>query len=245
MSALEIKDLEVDLSGREVVKGVDLTVDAGEFVGLVGPNGAGKTTMLRAILGLIPVRGGEIIVDKHSRPAQRRDRIGYVPQRHEFAWDFPIDVHDCVLNGRTRRSRFTPVDYEATARALDRVNLADLASRPIGELSGGQRQRVLLARALATEPAVLLLDEPFTGLDLPSSEQLLALFTQLASQGVAIVMSTHNLAEAMHSCHRLLLFNGQIVADGPPESLRDPDVWMQTFGVSAHSPLLTTVGARL
>lgn len=244
MGVLELRNLKVNLSGREVVKGVDLTIDTGEFVGLVGPNGAGKTTMLRAILGLIPIRAGSVTVDGHTNPTQRRERIGYVPQRHEFAWEFPIDVHDCVLNGRTRRSRFIPADYEATARALDRVNLADLAGRPIGELSGGQRQRVLMARALATEPAVLLLDEPFTGLDLPSSEQLLELFTQLAAQGVAIVMSTHNLAEAMHSCHRLLLFNSQIVADGPPDSLRDPDVWMQTFGVSAHSPLLTTVGAR-
>ncbi|STC70302.1 anchored repeat-type ABC transporter ATP-binding subunit [Corynebacterium pilosum] len=245
MGVLEVHNLEVDLSGRAVVKGVDLTVDAGEFVGLVGPNGAGKTTLLRAILGLIPIRSGQVIVDKHTRSTARRERIGYVPQRHEFAWEFPIDVHDCVLNGRTRRARFTATDYEATARALERVNLTPLADRPIGQLSGGQRQRVLMARALATEPAVLLLDEPFTGLDLPSSEQLLELFSNLAAQDVAIIMSTHNLAEAMHSCHRLVLFNGQIVADGAPGTLRDPDVWMDTFGVSATSPLLTTVGAHL
>ena len=127
--------------------------------------------------------------------------------------------------------------------ALELTNLQDLAQRPIAELSGGQRQRVLLARALATRPEVLFLDEPFTGLDAPNTEGLLDLFAHLSSQGTSIVMSSHNLAEAVHTCHRVVLFNKGIMADGPADEIRaNPQIWSETFAVAPSSPLLSAIG---
>ncbi|WP_201775223.1 anchored repeat-type ABC transporter ATP-binding subunit [Corynebacterium epidermidicanis] len=245
-TTLEISDLHVSLAGRPVLDQLSLRVEPGEFLGLIGPNGAGKTTLFRSILGLIRPVAGQITV-AGTRVDKARGALGYVPQRHDFAWDFPISVHDTVLTGRTRSigwlRRPKLADFEAVATALDLVRLTELADRPIGELSGGQRQRVLVARALTTDPSLLLLDEPFTGLDIPSTELLLDLFAQLAAQGVSIIMSTHNLAEAMEVCNRVVLLNGRIVADGPPEQLRDPALWQKVFGVSATSPLLKVVGA--
>lgn len=234
---ISVEDLSVTLAGRRVIENACLTVNPGEFIGLLGPNGAGKTTLLRAILGLVPSTG---TIDVTTS-------LGYVPQRHDVEWDFPITVAKAVLSGRTglvgwlRRPR--RADKEATRRAMELTNLQDLARRPIAQLSGGQRQRVLIARALATEPDVLLLDEPFTGLDAPNTEELLYLFDEITAQGTSVVMSTHNLSEAAHSCSRLVLFNRGIVADGPAAELRlRPEPWSDTFGVSTSSPLLSAIG---
>lgn len=245
MNPLAISHLSVDLAGRTVLTDVNLVIAPGEFVGLIGPNGAGKTTLFRSILGLVPFTTGEVRIS--GQPiAKARNHIGYVPQRHEFAWDFPISIHDTVMTGRARSigwlRRPRVADYEAVDQALGRVRLRDLADRPIGELSGGQRQRVLVARALALQPNILLLDEPFTGLDMPSAELLIELFNELASEGVAIIMSTHNLPEAMEVCNRVVLLNGTITADGAPSDLQDHQIWMDTFGISASSPLLRVVG---
>jgi manganese/iron transport system ATP-binding protein len=241
VSALAVTGLDADLGGRPVLRGIDLQVDAGDLVGLLGPNGAGKTTLLRAILGLVTYRAGEVLVA--GEPARRgRATIGYVPQRHEFAWDFPISVERAVLTGRTGRlgplRRPGAGDWLAVARALDRVQLSDLRERPVGELSGGQRQRVLVARALAVEPAVLLLDEPFTGLDMPTQDLLSGLFADLAAEGDAVLMTTHDLLGALTSCTRIALLNRTIVATGTPSELRDERLWMRTFGVAETSPLL-------
>ncbi|MEE6262606.1 anchored repeat-type ABC transporter ATP-binding subunit [Plantactinospora sonchi] len=246
MRALEIEKLDVDLGGRPVLRNVRLHVDAGELVGLLGPNGAGKTTLLRAVLALVRTRAGRVLVDgKASRAG--RSTIGYVPQRHEFTWDFPISVEHAVLSGRTGRigllRRPGVDDWRAVGDALDRVQLAGLRRRPVGELSGGQRQRVLVARALALAPRILLLDEPFTGLDMPTQEMLGDLFVSLAAEGRAVLMTTHDLVAAMESCTRLVLLNRTVIADGHPEELQDVEVWMRTFGVSETSPLLKLVRA--
>ncbi len=246
MRALDIEHLTVDLGGRPVLRDVRLHLDRGELVGLLGPNGAGKTTLLRAILALIRTRGGRVLVEgKPSRPG--RSAIGYVPQRHEFAWDFPISVEQAVLSGRTGRigllRRPGVADWRAVGEALDRVQLSALRGRPVAELSGGQRQRVLVARALALAPSILLLDEPFTGLDMPTQELLGDLFVSLAEEGRAVLMTTHDLVAAMESCTRLVLLNGRVIADGRPDDLHDIDVWMRTFGVSEKSPLLKLVKA--
>ncbi|QOC92505.1 anchored repeat-type ABC transporter ATP-binding subunit [Micromonospora craniellae] len=246
MNALEVEDLDVDLGGRPVLRGVRLQVGPGELVGLIGPNGAGKTTLLRSVLALIRPRSGRVLVaGVPSRPG--RTAVGYVPQRHEFAWDFPISVEQTVLTGRTGRigllRRPGVADWRAAADAIERVRLGDLRRRPVGELSGGQRQRVLVARALALEPELLLLDEPFTGLDLPTQELLGDLFTGLAAEGRALLMTTHDLVGAISSCTRLVLLNQRIIAEGAPADLRDPQVWMRTFGVSDRSPLLRIVQA--
>ncbi|RLK23851.1 manganese/iron transport system ATP-binding protein [Micromonospora sp. M71_S20] len=246
MRALDIEGLDVDLGGRPVLRDIRLHLDRGELVGLLGPNGAGKTTLLRAILALTRTRAGRVLVEgKPSRPG--RSEIGYVPQRHEFTWDFPISVEQAVLTGRTGRlgllRRPGVADWRAVGEALDRVQLTGLRRRPVGELSGGQRQRVLVARALALAPRILLLDEPFTGLDMPTQELLGDLFTSLAREDRAVLMTTHDLVAAVDSCTRLVLLNGRVVADGQPADLQDPELWTTTFGVSATSPLLKLVRA--
>ncbi|MEV0976539.1 ATP-binding cassette domain-containing protein [Streptomyces sp. NPDC049915] len=161
----QARDVHVVLCGRPALRDTRLTVHRGDLLGLLGPNGAGKTTLLRAVLGLVPLAGGDVLVDGLP-PARTRRLVGYVPQRHEFAWDFPIDIAGAVLSGRTRSigwlRRARPADRAAVEEALELVGLADLRRRPVGELSGGQRHRVLVARALADGPQLLLLDEPFT-----------------------------------------------------------------------------------
>ncbi len=245
MSVLIVDDLIVDLAGRQVLHDVDLRVAKSEQVGLIGPNGAGKTTLLRSLLGLLPISGGRITIDGRT-PAEARGTIGYVPQRHEFVWDYPVNVRTAVMTGRTHRigwlRRPGAADRAAVQEALERVDLTDLGTRPIGELSGGQRQRVLVARALALQPRLLLLDEPFTGLDVPTQEILTRLFKSLTAEGTAILMTTHDLPAAADTCHRLCLLNGTVVADGSPDELRDPAVWLRAFGVARSEQLLHSLG---
>ncbi|SOD62885.1 manganese/iron transport system ATP-binding protein [Streptomyces zhaozhouensis] len=245
MSALTVRGLNVVLGERPVLREVDLTVAAGEFMGLIGPNGAGKTTLLRTVLGLVRPASGTIRVEDEPLGRVRR-RVGYVPQRHEFAWDFPINVADAVLSGRVRRvgwlRRPGVADYRAAGAALARVGMTGLADRPVGQLSGGQRQRVLVARALALRPSVLLLDEPFTGLDVPTQELLTDLFTELSRENKAVLMTTHDLTGAMHTCGSLTLVNQTVIATGAPEELRDAELWRRAFGIRRGSPLLAALG---
>ncbi|MGC0329899.1 manganese/iron transport system ATP-binding protein [Streptomyces sp. SAI-170] len=227
MSVLvSVEGAGVVLGGRQALHDVSLQVGAGELVGLIGPNGAGKTTLLRAVLGLLPCTGR----------VETRGAVGYVPQRHEFAWDFPIDVAGAVLTGRTRAMgrlrRPRPADRAAAGRALELTGLAALRRRPVGELSGGQRQRVLVARALAAEPELLLLDEPFTGVDVPTQDLLNELFGRLtAEEGKALLMTTHDLAAAARTCQRVVLLNRTVVAEGGPEVLADPERMLRAFGL--------------
>ena len=242
---LDIRGLAVDLGGREVLFEVDLQLRPGELVGLIGPNGAGKTTLLRTALGLIPPRRGTVTVNGRTA-RQAQGTLGYVPQRHEFAWDFPISVAKAVATGRTHLTgllgRRTQQDRAAVDAAITRVGMDDLRTRPVGELSGGQRQRVLVARALALQPRLLLLDEPFTGIDAPTQELLSSLLTELRDEGVAVLMTTHDLAAATTLCSRLCLLNRTVVADGEPATLADTDIWLRTFGLDRAEQLLRSLG---
>lgn len=235
MTVLDIDDVGVDLAGRNVLQNISLQVAAGELVGLIGPNGAGKTTLLRSVLGLLPLSSGRITLDGRT-PRQAMGTVGYVPQRHEFAWDFPINVERAVLHGRVHRSGWlraaSRTDRELAEEALSQVDILSWRRRPIGELSGGQRQRVLVARALVLRPAMLLLDEPFTGLDVPTQQLLTELLGELRLGGKAILMTTHDLPAAAGICTRLFLLNRTVIADGPPAALQDPDVWLRAFGVT-------------
>lgn len=239
--------LAVDLGGRRVLHDVDLGVGRGELVGLIGPNGAGKTTLLRTVLGLLRPAAGGVLVD--GRPARAgRGATGYVPQRHDVAWEFPISVADAVMTGLTGRlgllRRPGAEQWAAVREALERVRLTDLAERPIGQLSGGQRQRVLVARALALRPALLLLDEPFTGLDLPTQELLSDLITSLARDGRAVLMTTHDISSALVTCDRIALLNRTVVATDTPTALAgDPAAWQAAFGVGPESALLRILKA--
>ena len=213
---LKIQNLATSYGKRQVLEGLDLCCQAGEFIGLIGPNGAGKTTLLRSILGLNPVLSGSVTI-LGKTPHQTRGLVGYVPQKHGFRWDFPITIKDAVMTGRTRKigllRRPSTDDWVAVLTALDRTNLADLQDRPIAELSGGQRQRVLLARALATNPQLLLLDEPFTGVDTPTQQMLNELYLALAAEGLTILMSTHDILGAHETCHRIIGVRKNIALD--------------------------------
>ena len=175
LGSIKITDVAVNVGGLQVLHDVNISASKGDLLALLGPNGAGKTTILRTMLGLVKPAKGTVKVAGAS-PGKGWRHIGYVPQRHEFAWDFPISVAGVVMSGRTRHigwlRRPCKDDHIAVRDALRTAGMAELANRTVGELSGGQRQRVLIARALATRPSVLLLDEPFTGVDMPTQEQL-------------------------------------------------------------------------
>lgn len=243
---LEVSDLTVSYGSIPALSGVSMRIDTGEFVGLVGPNGAGKTTLLRTILGTVKPTAGHVSVAGVSGRAAAA-KVGYVPQRHDFAWDYPVSVEQVVMSGLTPLLGFgrrpAARHYAACYEALAHVAMEDLRTRTIGDLSGGQRQRVLVARALVRRPALLLLDEPFTGLDQPTIDLLFDLFTSLAEGGTSLLMSTHDLAGARYRCPRLVLLNKTIRADAAASALGDPEVWQETYGVGPESSLLASVGA--
>ncbi|MBN9645002.1 anchored repeat-type ABC transporter ATP-binding subunit [Corynebacterium mendelii] len=242
--AITVTGLHVVLGHRKVLDNINLTIKRGSFTGILGPNGAGKTTLLRSIIGTTPVTG-KVAVDG-AVGAKRAARIGYVPQRHNIDWNYPIDVATAVFTGRTGgmgwRLFAGKGDWAAVGTALDKVGISHLANRPIGQLSGGQRQRVLLARALAKNPSVLLLDEPCTGLDMPGEHELLLTCRSLAEHGTTVVMTTHDIGGATDICDRLVLINRSLRAHARPAELMYPEIWMDTFGIGPDHHLLRTAG---
>lgn len=234
---IELRGVRAGYDGRTVIDDVDLTVRHGEFVALVGANGAGKSTLLKVIVGLLRPYEGSVRVFG-SAPGNGARHLAYLPQAEQVHWDYPLRVEDVVLMGRVAHS--TPgrgpstVDRSAAATAMGRVQIADLARRPIEALSGGQRQRVLLARTLAADPELLLLDEPATGVDPATEEQLMSLLGDLASHGRTVLVATHDLAGVMAHFPRVLCMNGGIVADGDASILRDDAILRRTYG--GHRP---------
>ena len=223
-AAIEVERLGVVFNGRPALADVSFSVPAGSLVGVLGPNGAGKTTLLRALLGELP----------HSGRAQVRGRAGYVPQHTAPHEGFPIDALGVVLMGRYPRRgwlrRPGAADRDAALALLDRVGLRDHARRQFSELSGGQRQRVLVARALAQEGDVLLLDEPFTGVDAVSHDRLLDVLRDQAAAGSTVLMTTHDVGEAGRVCDRLLVLNRELVAEGPTEAVFTPETLRRAYG---------------
>jgi ABC-type Mn2+/Zn2+ transport system ATPase subunit len=211
-------------SGALAVQGLDFAVNAGARVGLLGPNGGGKTTLFRALLRELPVTRGELQVGA---------RCAVVPQTERSRLDFPVSALDVALMGTLSRLPWWRLpgraDRRAALSALERVGLRDRAKRTFGELSGGQRQRVLVARALVQDASVLLLDEPFSGLDEPSARSLEALFDDLAAEGRALLISTHEIDQARRWDLVLCLNRGQI-AFGPPEEVLTREVLERTYG---------------
>ncbi|MGQ9684285.1 MAG: metal ABC transporter ATP-binding protein [Anaerolineae bacterium] len=215
---LELQDVSIVFDGKPVLVHVTLSIDRGEQIAVVGPNGAGKTTLFKALVGLLPLRSGRIRLA--GQDPSRLRIIAYVPQREEIDWGFPVTVRDVVAMGRyAHRGWLRPSsahDRLVVNRCLETLDLSDLAERPIAALSGGQQQRVFLARALAQEPELLLLDEPFTGIDIATQQAALQLFPQLARKQVTVLVSTHDLQLAAQHFDRVLLLNQRVIAFGPP-----------------------------
>jgi anchored repeat-type ABC transporter ATP-binding subunit len=225
---------------------VSLACAPGEIVGLLGPNGSGKSTLLKSILGLVPVASGTILLDGQPLDRKRRSQVAYTPQRNEVDWTFPITVEEVAVLGRQGRrglfGRPGREDWRIALDALDRLSLADLRRRPIGDLSGGQQQRVFLARALAQEGSILLLDEPLTGVDAQTQAVVLDLIADLRRAGTGVLMTTHDLVQASQVCDRVCLLNRRVVVSGPPADILTPRALMETYGGSEMLRVVDGVG---
>ena len=233
---ITLEGITVGYGGRAALTDVSLSVPHGAQVAIVGPNGAGKSTLFKALVGLLPLRSGRVLV--HGRePGGRSDPVAYVPQREEIDWGFPVTVRDVVMMGRYARlgwlRRPRAADRDVVARCLDELDIGGLAGRAIGELSGGQQQRVFLARALAQEPDVLLLDEPFTGVDVGAREALLDLLERLRAHHITVLVSTHDMQTAARRFELAGLLNGRLVAYGPPDGVFTPGHLTEAFGGQA------------
>lgn len=230
--ALQVRDVTVRYGAVAAVEHANLVVEPGELVALVGANGAGKSSLLRAVVGLVPY-AGDVVVHGRACGSARRTSIAHVPQRQDADLGFPITVLQMVAAGRRalRRAWQRPgrADRQATMRALSRVGLDGLEHRTLSELSGGQVQRAFIARALAQEADVLLLDEPLTGVDPPTSEALLALFSRLAADGAALVVTTHDLALVRTHFTRCVALNRTIVGDGAPAAVLAPEALERVY----------------
>ncbi|HEU5430097.1 MAG TPA: metal ABC transporter ATP-binding protein [Thermomicrobiales bacterium] len=243
---LETDCLGVHFGDRSALEDLSVRFDAGETTSLLGPNGAGKSTLLRALAGLLPPTHGFVRFHGAVVTGPNR-RVVYVPQRTGVDWQFPISVLDVAVMGRAlTRSRFAPIprrDREAALDALTQVGMRRLADVQIGQLSGGQQQRVFLARALMQAGEVYLLDEPFTGVDVPTQKLLVALFDQLRDEGKTIVYATHDLALAAASSNRILLLNRRLIAAGPPDVVMTVANLQAAFGGAAVLPVVDGVVA--
>lgn len=246
--------------GQAVLRDVCLTVAPGEFVGIVGPSGSGKTTLLRLLLGTVPVMAGrgQILGQPLGR---HRPAVGYVPQLETIDWNFPVTVEEAVLMGRATSSGPWPwarrADREEMLRLLGRLGIAEHRKKHIRKLSGGQQQRVFLARALIRSPRLLLLDEPTSGVDIKTRDDILHLLLELNREGVTVLLSTHELNAVAAHLPRVVCINRRVVADGPPARVFTPETLRQTYSgemmvvrqgdrvVVADSPHLVDAGGRL
>jgi ABC-type Mn2+/Zn2+ transport system ATPase subunit len=229
---LELRDVSAGYDGQLVLHEVSFQVPHGARVAVVGPNGAGKSTLFKVLVGLLPMRSGQVLI--HGLPlGAHQDCVAYVPQRNDIDWRFPVTVNDAVMMGRfghlSRWQRPSRRDREIVRHCLEQMRIADLAKRSIGELSGGQQQRVFLARALAQEPHILLMDEPFTGVDAATQEATLALLDDLQAQHVTAMISTHDLNLAASRFEQVLLLNRHVVAYGPIGEVFTPQSLGQAF----------------
>jgi manganese/iron transport system ATP-binding protein len=222
-------------NGLTALTDASFAIPRGTITALVGVNGAGKSTLFKAIMGFLPLSRGKIrLLGLPVREALRRNLVAYVPQAEEVDWSFPVLVEDVVMMGRYGHMgilrRPSPNDRTKVDQALSRVGLLDLRHRQIGELSGGQKKRVFLARALAQESRVILLDEPFTGVDVTTEEQIIALLRALRAEGHVMLVSTHNLGSVPDFCDRTILVRGTVLAHGPTETIFTRDNLERAFG---------------
>ena len=240
---LEFHDVTVAYGRRPVLWNIDLAIDSPCLYAIIGPNGAGKSTLLKAALGLVPLAGGTVRFFGRPLAAVRR-RVGYVPQRETVDWDFPVSVMDVVLMGTYPRlgwfRRPGAEDRRVARESLDRVGLADVADRQIGRLSGGQQQRVFLARALAQQADVYLLDEPMAGVDARSQERIFDVLSALKRDGKLVVVVHHDLRTAAEWFDAAALVDMRLVAAGPVSATLTPDNLRRTY--AGHLDVLEEIG---
>lgn len=222
-------------NGHTAMWNASFEIPRGTVTALVGVNGSGKSTLFKAIMGFVPAAKGEIrILGMSVRDALRKNLVAYVPQAEEVDWAFPVLVEDVVMMGRYGHMGFlrrpSATDHAKVDEALRRVNMQDFRHRQIGELSGGQRKRVFLARALAQDGQVILLDEPFTGVDVKTEEQIIALLRELRAEGRVMLVSTHNLGSVPEFCDRTVFVKGTVLRYGPTETTFTRENLEEAFG---------------
>lgn len=238
-----VQDAAIRAEGLTVTYGngttalVDATfsVSKGSICGLVGVNGAGKSTLFKALMGFVPsARGSVSLLGKNVRQALRSNLVAYVPQNEDVDWSFPVLVKDVVMMGRYGHMSFLRrprgLDHAMVEQALERVGMEDYADRQIGELSGGQKKRVFLARALAQEGQIILLDEPFTGVDVATEDAIVALMRDLRDEGRVMLVSTHNLGSVPDFCDHVILVNRTVLAAGPTQEVFTQKNLQTAFG---------------
>ena len=222
-SGIFTKDVTVTYrNGHTALRDASFEIPKSTITALVGVNGAGKSTLFKAIMGFVPAAKGEILVlGMPAKVALKQNIVAYVPQAEEVDWTFPVLVEDVVMMGRYGHMGFlrrpSQADHDAVETALDRVNMLEFRDRQIGELSGGQRKRVFLARALAQDGQVILLDEPFTGVDVQTEDAIITLLREMRDEGKVMLVSTHNLGSVPEFCDRTVLVKETVLAYGPTE----------------------------
>jgi manganese/iron transport system ATP-binding protein len=235
-SGIIVKDAAVTYrNGHTALRGASFRIPKGTITALVGVNGSGKSTLFKAIMGFVRLAKGEIrVLGLSIDEALRENLVAYVPQAEEVDWNFPVLVEDVVMMGRYGHMGMMRIpkaaDHEAVAAALARVNMSEFRKRQIGELSGGQKKRVFLARALAQDGRVILLDEPFTGVDVKTEEQIVELLRELRDEGRVMLVSTHNLGSVPEFCDRTILIKGTVLAYGPTADTFTQENLEKTFG---------------
>lgn len=237
MIGVEIENVTVAYNGKIALHSASLQLQAGSIHGLVGMNGAGKSTLFKAIMGFVKPATGTISIDGLSiHQAQKRNLVAYVPQSEEVDWDFPVSVHDVVMMGRYGYMNLLriprAIDKQSVRASLERVEMWEMRDRQIGELSGGQKKRAFFARALAQQGTVLLLDEPFAGVDIKTEKMMIDLLTELRQSGHTILISTHDLASITTFCDRVVLVNRSILAYGSTDEVFTEENLARAFGGS-------------
>lgn len=239
-AAIEFIDIRHAYDQNPVLDRVSLTIAPGTLVGILGPNGAGKSTLMKIAMGLLTPLAGTVRIFGQP-PAAARRKLAYVQQSGSIDLDFPVSVWDVVMMGRMPamgwwRLRPRPVDRERVQHWLDQVDLWPLRRRQIGQLSGGQRQRVFLARALAQEADIFLLDEPFAGVDIVSERKIMAVLKQIRDEGRTAVVILHDVAHAQEHFDQILLLNRRVIAYGPPADVLTPERLAETYVGTLNEP---------
>ena len=235
---LDVQHLSVNYDGREALGNINFHLHTGERVAVVGPNGAGKSTLFKVVAGVMPPTSGEVKISGYG--PRGHICIAYVPQRSQVDWRFPASVADVVMMGRIGQVGFfrwpRRADWDAVHAALAEVDMESLANRQIGELSGGQQQRTFLARALAQQAELVLMDEPLNGLDAPSQEAILFLLDKLRTQKITVMVATHDLGQAASHFDRVMLLNHQVIRFGSPQDVLTSENLLRAYG--GHAQLI-------